>query len=135
MPDKAAMFAEVKRVLKPGGALAAYDWMKGPEPYSEVMKHWFELEGLTYAMETLEAYQRHLAEAGFGAVEVESDGGWYAEECRAELERIKGPLRDTMGAALGREKYDHLLEDWRVMVIVLEKGELRPGYFRGVKGE
>ena len=131
--DKAGMFAEVHRVLKPGGAFAVYDWMKGPDPYSDDMITWFKLEGLTYALETLETHRSLLAETGFGGVQVEDDGGWYARECRVELERIKGPLRATILNVLGEAKYEHFVENWRVMLVVLEKGELKPAHYRGVK--
>jgi hypothetical protein len=39
--------------------------MKGDGPYSADMHYWFEMEGLTYAMETLGAHRRLLDEAGF----------------------------------------------------------------------
>jgi SAM-dependent methyltransferase len=133
MPDKAAMFAEVKRVLKPGGVLAGYDWLRGPGPTSEEMAYWLELEGLSFEMETLQAYLQQLAAAGFTDVAGESDGGWYAEESRAELARMKGPLRDPILDTLGRDKYEHFLEDFRMTTVVSGSGELRPGYFRGIK--
>ena len=133
MPDKAAMFAEVKRVLRPGGVLAGYDWLRGPEPSSDDMKYWLELEGLGFEMETLEAYLQHLRDVGFTDVEGESDGGWYAQESRAELARLKTPLREAMLDAIGQDKYEHFLEDWRMLSIVTEKRELRPGTFRGIK--
>jgi hypothetical protein len=34
---------------------------------------------------------------------------------------------------LGREQQEHALENWRAMVVVLDKGELRPGFYRGAK--
>lgn len=131
--DKAGMFAEVYRVLKPGGVFTVHDWMKGAEPYSDDMRYWFELEGLTYAMETLEAHGRLLADAGFKGIELADDGGWYKCRARAEYEEMQGPLRAEMLARLGAEKQAHFLENWRAMVVVLENGELRPGDYRGVK--
>lgn len=131
--DKAGSFAEVRRVLKPGGVFMVYDWMRGPEPYSDDMRYWFKLEGLTYAMETLERHGELLAEAGFKDIELEDDGGWYRARCREELEQLKGPLKPRMLELIGQEQTDHFIENWRAMLVVLEKGELRPGRYRAVK--
>jgi phosphoethanolamine N-methyltransferase len=131
--DKQAMFAEVYRVLKPGGAFIAYDWMKGPDPYSEDMRHWFKMEGLTYAMETLENHEHLLTATGFQEVEIDDDGGAYRQLCHEEYERMKGPLNAGILELLGEEQTAHFLENWRAMTVVLDKGELRPGFYRGVK--
>ena len=50
--NKREMFEECRRVLRPGGVLTCYDWMKSEGEYSEDMRYWFKMEGLTYAMET-----------------------------------------------------------------------------------
>ena len=131
--DKAGMFAEVFRVLRPGGAFCVYDWMKGPEPYSADMRRWFEVEGLTYAMDTLENHGRLLRDAGFTEIVLRDDGGWYRDHCRAEFARMQGPLQARMGELLGAEKQAHFIENWRVMLMVLDKGELRPGFYRARK--
>jgi phosphoethanolamine N-methyltransferase len=131
--DKADAFAEVHRVLRPGGVFMVYDWMRGPEPYSDDMRTWFELEGLTYAMETLERHGALLRGAGFEGIELEDDGGWYRERCREELAQLQGPLKSKMLELLGEEQTAHFIEDWRAMLVVLDKGELRPGRYRAVK--
>jgi phosphoethanolamine N-methyltransferase len=131
--DKAGMFAEVRRVLRPVGAFAVYDWMKGPEPYSDDMRYFFKMEGLTYAMETLERHGEILAAAGFTDIELRDDGGWYRDHCRGEYESIQGPLAGEMRERLGRDKQEHFVENWRAMLVVLEKGELRPGFYRARK--
>ncbi len=131
--DKLGMFEEVFRVLKPGGVFTCYDWMKGDRPYSEDMRAWFELEGLTYAMETLEAHGRILRQAGFTDVELEDDQQAYRELCHREYEQMQGPLKAQMIDVLGREQQEHFLENWRAMVVVLDKGELRPGFYRARK--
>lgn len=128
--DKAGMFEEVFRVLEPGGAFTCYDWMKGDGPSSDDMRYWFEVEGLTYAMETLEAHRRILGDAGFVEIEAEDDGNAYRDLCRREHAQMRGPLKTRMVEALGRETQEHFVENWRAMQVVLDKGELRPGFYR-----
>ena len=124
--DKAGMFAEVFRVLEPGGVFTCYDWMKGDQPYSEDMRYWFKMEGLTYAMETLHAHGRILQEAGFEDVELEDDGQAYRDLCRREYEQMRGPLKAQMLEALGREEQEHFLENWRAMLDGARQGRAPP---------
>lgn len=131
--DKLGMFREVFRALRRGGLFVAYDWMRGPEPYSDDMRYWFEMEGLTYAMETLEAHGQILREAGFDAIELASDDGWYRRKAHEEYALMKGPLAARMRALLGADQQAHFVEDWRAMTVVLDKGELRPGRYRARK--
>lgn len=131
--DKLGMFKEVFRVLRPGGVLTCYDWMKGDEPYSEDMRYWFKLEGLTYAMETLEAHGRILRDAGFADIELKDDQQAYRDLCHREYDEVQGPLKARMIEMLGREQQEHFLENWRAMVVVLDKGEVRPGFYRARK--
>ena len=131
--DKLGMFREVARVLKPDGVFTCYDWMKGEEPYSEDMHYWFKLEGLTYALETLEAHGALLDEAGFVDIGLADDQQAYRDLCRDEYEQMQGPLKTRMIELLGHAQQAHFLENWRAMVVVLDKGEVRPGFYRGVK--
>jgi len=133
LEDKRGAFREVLRVLRPGGWLAAYDWLKGPGPYSEDMRYWFEMEGLTYSMDTLENYERMLREAGFVDIETTDNSEWYRRRCREEHEQMRGPLRQAMLERLGAEKRAHFVENWRAMTVVLDKGELRTAWLRARK--
>ncbi len=128
--DKAGMFAEIFRVLEPGGVFTCYDWMRSDKPYGEDMYYWFKMEGLTFAMETLENHGRILRNAGFVDIELEDDGNAYRDLCRREYEQMRGPLRAQMRDMLGREMQEHFLENWRAMQVVLDSGELRPGFYR-----
>lgn len=128
--DKRAMLEDIRRVLRPGGWLLAYDWMKGEAPLSEHMHYWFEMEGLSYSMDHIGNYARFLAEAGFTDIHTEDDAGLYRDLCREEYAQLRGPLYERMSALLGPTKRDHFIEDWRSMTVVLDRGELRPGWFR-----
>jgi phosphoethanolamine N-methyltransferase len=122
--DKASLFAEILRVLKPAGALRSFDWTKSGEVLSEDMRYFFEMEGLTYALETPTTYASLLREAGFVDVSTRDDTDWYRHDVRREYEQMKGPLYPQMEALLGSADADHFVEDWRSMVVVFEKGEL-----------
>ena len=66
IPDKAAIFAEILRVLRPGGRFIASDWLRGGSgAYSPEMMEFFRLEGIAYNMATLEESAAALRAAGF----------------------------------------------------------------------
>lgn len=131
--DKAGMYAECFRVLKPGGAVTTYDWTRTDRPFSETMLEWFRLEGLTYNLRTLSTYRQDLLNAGFRDVKAVDDDGWYAAEARRELELLKGPLERAARDIIGDELYHHYVKDWALMVSILEDGELVPGFLRGFR--
>lgn len=132
-PDKPGMFRECLRVLKPGGALTCYEWMKSAGDCSEDMQYFFKMEGLTYAMVTLECYGGLIEEAGFVNVTTTDGSKWYRREVRLEYERMKGELYGRTADLIGQKDADHFVENWRAMVVVCEKGEMRQGYCRAVK--
>jgi len=129
--DKSTVFRECMRVLRPGGTLSCYDWLKTDAPYSDDMYYWFKVEGLTYALETLEDYRSHFDRCGFVDIDAEDASDWYRAQVNREYELIKDELYPRMVELLGQKDADHFVEDWRAMVIVCNKGEMRQGYCRG----
>ena len=131
--DKPAFFAEVLRVLRPGGILAASEWLGDGQPPSAAMRDYFDLRGMSYALETAEAYRRLLEGAGFAEVSVSDTSAAYRAEARHEHKRMQGPLRQAMTEVLGSDKQAHFVAQWAAMSRVLELGELRTGRLRANK--
>ena len=131
--DKAALLAEILRVLRPGGWLSLYDWMKIDGEYSAEMRYWFETEGLTYAMLTLEQQAALMRDSGFENVATIDATDWYRREAQREYARLRGELKPTLLELLGEDDCAHFIENWRAMVVVIDRGEMRQAYSRGRK--
>lgn len=131
--NKREMYLECRRVLKPGGVLTCYDWMKSEGEYSEDMLYFFKMEGLTYAMVTPKRQATLLNEAGFTDVEIMDRSDWYQLRAREEYQQLKSKLYPRMLELIGQENADYFVENWRSMVVVCEKGEMLQVYSRGHK--
>lgn len=131
--EKQKMFEECLRVLKPGGALTSYEWMKCDGEYSEDMLYFFKMEELTYAMDTIENHRSILQDAGFTNIELKDASSWYRREVRREYELLRGELNPKVVELIGQESADHFVEDWRAMMVVCEKGEMQQVYLRAEK--
>jgi len=129
--DTAAIVGECFRVLRPGGCLTCYEWAKSGGAYSDDMLYWLKMEGLTYALLTLDDYATQLRDSGFTQVEAKDASAWYRKQVNREYRLIKGDLYPRMIELLGQQDADHFVENWRAMATVCEKGEMRQVYCRG----
>ena len=127
------VLAEALRVLKPGGTLTVYDWMKPEGDYSDDMRYWFKMERITYSMKTFPEYEAMLRDAGFIDIELVDSSDWYRQRVQEEYEQIKSELYPRMLEVLGKQEADHFVENWRSMVVVCVNGDVFQGYYRGRK--
>ncbi len=131
--NKREMYGESLRVLRPGGAFTCYDWMISEREYSEDMRYWIRMEGLTYALETPGGHEGILREVGFENIEIRDRSDWYLRRVREEYRMVRSELYPRMVGLVGRKDADHFVENWRAMVVVCEKGEMRQVYSRARK--
>jgi hypothetical protein len=69
--------------------------------------------------------------SGFDEVVTIDATEWYRDEVRREYELIQGGLFPRMVELLGQAAADHFVENWRTMLVVIEKNEMQQGYCRG----
>jgi phosphoethanolamine N-methyltransferase len=132
--NKEALFADIFRVLRPGGRLAASDWMSGTDgPFSAAMAYYLQTEGLGFGMASPTRYRSALAAAGFRDIRLTDRNAWYAPIAHVEHDALAGPLYDKLVARVGKDFVDHEIEVWRAMTVVVDSGELRPGHLRARK--
>lgn len=133
IPDKSAIFAEIRRVLRPGGLFVASDWLRGGSgDYSAAMIEYFRLEGITYNMASMAESAAALAAAGFTDILLRDRNPWYRELARRELASLSGEWYPTLLERLGEERANHFVVNWRQLVTVLERDELKPAHLRAV---
>ena len=133
--DKSGAYRECLRVLKPGGVLSCYDWMKSEGEYSQDMLHWFEVEGLTYAMETKAEHRRLLLASGFESATITDRSPWFRKKVKQELEQLQTVYFPEIVRLVGQQQAEHFIEDWRVTSLVCDKGEMLQVYSRATKAK
>jgi ubiquinone/menaquinone biosynthesis C-methylase UbiE len=131
IPDKAALFSEIRRVLVPGGHFIASDWLRGGSgPYSAEMLEYFRLEGITYNMATAAEMRAALTQAGFSELALRDRNDWYLALAAREALSLRTAWFPLLEQRLGPERARHFVANWEQLVLVLRRGELRPTHLK-----
>ncbi len=134
IPDKAALYREVRRVLKPGGHFVASDWLfaAGAATHPAVIQ-WISIAKLDFAYITPEIAKTALAEAGFVDITIVDRNPEIRDVNRREVEALSGPARDELARIVGREMADSRLGSARGRQDVLDRRLLLPSHIRARK--
>jgi ubiquinone/menaquinone biosynthesis C-methylase UbiE len=133
--DKAALYAEIMRVLVPGGALAISDWLfDAADPVSPETREWLDKGGLTFQLETADNVRSMLDAAGFTGISLRDRNAWYREVIQqGEIARTTGDNFDGLVELVGREMAEHRRDSSARKQDIVNAGVLRPTHFRATK--
>jgi phosphoethanolamine N-methyltransferase len=132
--DKAALYADIFRVLRPGGHLLISDWLRGDgASLDALVQEFVTASGHNFTMVSLSDMGKLVSSLGFSEVELDDRQAWYAAVAAEELAQLRGPLGTEMVERWGNEATQSEIEFWEVLVKALEGGALRPGHIRAAK--
>lgn len=134
IPEKAPFYAEVLRVLRPGGMFVGSDWLRGgPETMTDVSRQWLELVHLNFEMQDLAHTQAAIESAGFVNVAMRDRNEWYKSVISDELAALSGDRFDGLVELIGGEQAAYRLESSELKKQVIDIGFLRPTHFIGYR--
>ncbi|MGB0504955.1 MAG: class I SAM-dependent methyltransferase [Pikeienuella sp.] len=133
MPDKAAAFAELHRVLKPSGKLIISDLFCNDRRFHDIDDGWIEGEDEVFGLETLFSASTFIEMAGFSDLNTDDRTTWFRDYARDEYCRLKGALFTTYVKRFGVEQARSSVETARTRWLLAEQGRLRPGHIRASK--
>ena len=90
IPDKPALYAEIHRVLVPGGWMVVGDWFGNGLVPTRAMREWLDAVGLTFTLESIESSAKLVAACGFTDVDRVDRNAWYAEAVAEEIATLGG---------------------------------------------
>ncbi len=125
--DKAAVVAECRRVLRPGGRLAFTDWVARPrlaQGERARLRQWMAATSI----QTIDSYRDLLGRAGFTGIEAEDLSASWADILRKRLEMFRSLRAETV-AKLGQARYDEYDQLYVFFVGLVEGGKLGGGRF------
>lgn len=133
VPDKPALYAEVLRILRPGGRFIAADWLwaTGAEQ-SAVVNAWLSAGPLRFAFITPAEAANAMREAGFTNVRISDQRTQLQSSNRDEVTALEGPAMHTLAALVGEQMAQSRLKSARGRQSALDSGDLIPCHLFGL---
>jgi len=130
--DKAALYAEVLRVLKPGGWFTAADWLWAEgAAKSPVVEAWLSMGPLKFMFTPPAVALQAMINAGFVDARIIDLRLRLQESNRKEIEVLEGPARQRLAAIVGETMANNRLTSAKGRQGALDSGDLIPSHLRG----
>ena len=130
--DKAGLYSEVLRVLKPGGWFTAADWLWSEgAAESPVVGAWLSRGPLKFKFTPPAAALRAMIDAGFSHSRVADLRLRLQQSNRKEIEILEGPARQRLAAIVGETMANNRLASAKGRQAALDSGDLIPSHLRG----
>ena len=131
--DKAALYREVLRVLKPGGRFAASDWLRSADADQLAgYKKWRSMTAHSFSMQTVDETEAEMRAAGLKKVTTRDRADWYAKSAENEVIMMKSDdWHRQFVDAFGEEGYAKKLALRIANARAAECGGLRPTHLFG----
>ena len=130
--DKAALYAEVLRVLKPGGWFTAADWLWAEgAAKSAVVEAWLSMGPLKFKFTSPPVALQAMFDAGFEQPRVTDLRLRLQQSNRKEIELLEGPARRQLAAVVGEAMANNRLASAKGRQAALDSGDLIPSHLRG----
>ena len=130
--DKTTLFAEVMRVLRPGGQLIVSDWLWIPgAAENPLVSAWNAGNPLGFVYTTVSEARSALRAVGFSNIVMQDRTREIAARNRAEIARLEGPAMEELVAAVGEKLALDRLRSARGRQPVLDAAALIPTHLYG----
>jgi phosphoethanolamine N-methyltransferase len=126
LAEKAVVWRQVARCLKPGGQLLVTDFARSEGPLSDAFQAYLDACG--YHLQTLDGYATALEAAGLRLRVCEDITGEFIAELVKQRERLAG-RREAFLTELEQADFDHLMDRWNTKIHFCRGGEMRWGLF------
>jgi ubiquinone/menaquinone biosynthesis C-methylase UbiE len=130
--NKAALYAEVLRVLKPGGWFTAADWLWAEgAAESPVVDAWLSMGPLRFTFTPPAEALQAMINAGFAQPTITDHRVSLQQSNRTEIEILEGPARQRLAEIVGEKMANNRLASARGRQRALDSGDLIPSHLRG----
>lgn len=130
--DKAGLFGEAYRVLRPNGWIVISDWYAGDALPAAALDFWRKSAGVHAELVSFAAQAALLRQAGFADITATDRSAWYAEVSRRDAARLQAE-RGRLETMLGTAAAETLIQQARMTAVMVARGWLYPGHLRGRK--
>jgi len=132
--DKAGIFGEIHRILRPGGLFVGSDWLAGENiDRCSAWARFIELRRPSFVMTSAAGMTEAMHRAKLERICLTDRNTWFADVAACDLRNVEGPLRNSLGRLLGEAGYDDWISVRRAIAGAAVSGALRPTHMRAFK--